>query len=149
MRPACSPGKTRRRPNSTEESVKSLVAEDDVTSRMILKKFLSQYGECDVAADGREAVEAVKGAQQKRRRYDLVCLDLEMPVMDGHQALQAINQLDRAANGLRTTRIIVTTAQTDMGSITRALLGKCNAYLMKPIDTGRLRSELENLGLIK
>jgi len=131
-----------------EDSVKSLVAEDDVTSRMILRRFLSQYGECDVAADGREAVLAFKDAQQKRRRYDLICVDLGMPVMDGQQALREINRLD-AAGGLRTTKIIVTTAQTDMESITNALLGRCHAYLMKPIDTGKLRSELVELGLIQ
>jgi len=116
---------------------------------MILKKFLSQYGECDVAADGKEAVQAVKDAQQKRRSYDLVCLDLGMPVMDGQQALREIHKLDVAAGGVKTTKIIVTTAQTDIGSITNALLGRCNAYLMKPIDTGKLRSELEELGLIR
>jgi len=128
--------------------VKSLVAEDDATSRMILKKFLSQYGECDVAADGREAVQAVKEAQQKGRRYDLVCLDLGMPVMDGQQALREIHKVDTAAGGFRQTKIIVTTALTDIGSITNALLGRCNAYLMKPIDTGKLQSELKELGLI-
>jgi two-component system chemotaxis response regulator CheY len=131
-----------------EESLKSLVAEDDVSSRMILKKFLSQYGECDVAADGKEAVQAVKEAKQKGRGYDLVCLDLGMPVMDGQQALREIHKLDMAAGGLKPTRVIVTTAQTDIGSITNALLGRCNAYLMKPIDTTTLRNELEELGLI-
>jgi two-component system chemotaxis response regulator CheY len=115
---------------------------------MILKKFLSQYGECDVAADGREAVQAVKEAQQKGRRYDLVCLDLGMPVMDGQQALREIHKVDTAAGGFRQTKIIVTTALTDIGSITNALLGRCNAYLMKPIDTGKLQSELKELGLI-
>jgi two-component system chemotaxis response regulator CheY len=129
--------------------MKSLVAEDDVTSRLILQKFLSQYGECDVAVDGRQAVQAVKDARKKNRSYDLVCMDLGMPVMDGQEALREIHKLDAAAGVLAPIRIIVTTGQTDMASITNALLGKCNAYLMKPIDTGKLRSELLELGLIK
>lgn len=128
--------------------MKSLVAEDEVTSRMILKNFLSQFGECDVAANGGEAVQAFRDAQQKRRRYDLVCLDLGMPVIDGQQALREIHKMDVAAGGSKTTKIIVITAQTDMGSITNALMGRCSAYLMKPIDTGKLRGELEELGLI-
>ncbi|MGD0911143.1 MAG: response regulator [Terracidiphilus sp.] len=129
--------------------MRSLVAEDDVTSRTILQKFLSQYGECDVTVDGRQAVEAVKDAYLKHRGYDLVCMDLGMPVMDGQQAIREIHKLDAAAEVLNTTKIIVTTGQTDMSSIANALIGGCNAYLMKPIDTGKLRSELLELGLIK
>ncbi len=129
--------------------MKSLVAEDDVTSRMILKKYLSTYGECDVVADGREAVQAVKEARKKRQRYDLVCLDLGMPVMDGQQALREIHTEEMAAGELRTTKIIITTGQTDMNSITNALIGKCSAYLMKPINPEKLRCELQELGLIK
>ena len=129
--------------------MRSLVAEDDATSRMILKKFLSVYGECDVAVDGREAVKAVKDARKKNRSYDLVCMDLGMPVMDGQEALREIHKLDAAAGVVQRTRVIVTTAHSDMESITNALIGKCNAYLMKPIDAGVLRRELQELGLIQ
>ena len=129
--------------------MKSLVAEDDVTSRLILQKVLSKYGQCDVAADGRQAVEAVRDALQKNQSYDLVCMDLGMPVMDGQAALREIHKLDAAARVLNPTKIIVTTGQTDMASITNALIGRCNGYLMKPIDIAKLCSELQELGLIK
>ncbi|MFZ1085734.1 MAG: response regulator [Terracidiphilus sp.] len=129
--------------------MRSLVAEDDVTSRMLLKKILSAYGECDVVVDGREAVQAVKDAREKHQKYDLVCLDLGMPVMDGQQALREIHNQDVAAGELRSTKIFITTGQSDMKSITNALIGKCNAYLMKPINPEKLRCELKEFGLIK
>jgi len=129
--------------------MKSLVAEDDITSRLILQKVLSKYGQCDVAADGRQAVEAVKDALQKNQSYDLVCMDLGMPVMDGQEALREIHKLDAAAKVLNPTKIIVTTGQTDMASITNALIGRCNGYLMKPIDIEKLCNELRELRLIK
>ena len=129
--------------------MRSLVAEDDATSRTILPKFLSHYGECDAAVDGKEAVEAVKDALEKHRRYELVCMDLGMPVMGGQEAIREIHKLDSAAGVMPGTRIIVTTAHSDMENITNALIGKCNAYLMKPIDQGKLRSELQELGLIE
>jgi two-component system chemotaxis response regulator CheY len=129
--------------------MKSLVAEDDVTSRLILRKLLSQYGQCDVAIDGRQAVEAVKDALKKNRSYDLVCMDLGMPVMGGQEALREIHKLDAAAGVLNPTKVIVTTGHTDMASIANALGGGCSAYLMKPIDTGKLRKELQEMGLIK
>jgi two-component system, chemotaxis family, chemotaxis protein CheY len=116
---------------------------------MILKKFLSQYGDCDVVVDGRQAVEAVKNARQERRSYDLVCVDLGMPVMDGQQTIREIRKQEGESRALRATKIIVMTAASDMDNITNALIGKCSSYLVKPIDTGRLRGELQELGLIK
>ena len=129
--------------------MRSLVAEDDVTSRMILKKFLSLYGECDVAENGEEAVQAAKEAQRNRQSYDLICLDLSMPVMGGQEALREIRKLDAISRTFTPTKIIITTSLNDMKNITDALVGKCNAYLMKPIDPGKLRAELEELGLLK
>jgi two-component system chemotaxis response regulator CheY len=129
--------------------MRCLVAEDDATSRVLLQRFLSKYGECDIAVDGKEAVQSVKAARQAKRSYDLVCMDLHMPVMNGQDAIREIREQEAAAGILRPAKIIVTTAQTDMGSITLALLGKCNAYLMKPIDTRKLSSELQAVGLLK
>ena len=128
--------------------MRSLVAEDDKTSRTILRHFLSQFGECDVVEDGRQAVEATHKARQQRKGYDLVCMDLRMPEMNGHEAIREIRRQEATAGVLRTTKIIVTTAHSDMESITQALLGKCNSYLVKPIDTRKLLSELQELGLV-
>ena len=72
-----------------------------------------------------------------------------MPVMNGHEAIREIRQYERANGILRPTRIFVTTALDDMASVTEALLGKCNAYLMKPIDLNILRQELQAVGLTK
>ena len=127
--------------------MRCLVAEDDVTSRIVLQKFLSKYGECDIVVNGMEAVQAVKKARMERRSYDLVCMDLHMPVMDGQEAIGEIRTQEAEAETLRKMKIIVTTALSDMSSITNALLGKCNAYMMKPIDIAKLQVELRNLGL--
>jgi len=129
--------------------MKCLIAEDDATSQVLLLGVLSQFGECDIAVDGKEAVEAVNKARQNRRSYDLVCMDLHMPVMDGQEAIREIRKQEAEAGVLKTVKIVVTTALSDMDSITNALLGKCNAYLMKPIDARKLLSELQELGLTK
>jgi len=129
--------------------MKSLVAEDDATNRKLLQRYLSRYGTCDVALDGKQAVDAVGLARQSQQSYDLVCMDLRLPVMDGQEAIREIRKQEVAAGAAKFTQIIVTTVHSDKESVTTALLGQCNAYLVKPIDTAKLKRELKNLGLIE
>ena len=128
--------------------MKSLVAEDDATSRVLLQTFLSQYGECEIAVDGKNAVDAIKHARLEGKDYDLVCMDLNMPVMNGQLALREIRRQEAELGASKAVKIIVTTSHSDMDSITNALLGKCNSYLVKPIDIKKLVSELQEFGLI-
>jgi len=127
----------------------SLVAEDDATNRKLLKAFLSRYGNCDIAVDGKEAVNAALLALQSHRGYDLVCMDLRMPLMDGQEAIREIRKQEAALGAAKPSKIIVTTIHTDTDSITGALLGRCNAYLVKPIDTAKLLAELKTFKLIE
>jgi CheY-like chemotaxis protein len=76
-------------------------------------------------------------------------MDLRMPVMDGQEAIRDIRRQEVAGGVEKRARIIVTTIHTDTESITGALLGRCNAYLVKPIDTAKLKTELKALGLIQ
>lgn len=62
--------------------MKILLAEDDFATRKFMSKFLEQYGDCDIAVDGMEAVDAFLMALESDEGYDLVCLDVMMPVMD-------------------------------------------------------------------
>jgi len=128
--------------------MKSLVAEDEATSRKVLQAFLSQFGPCDIAVDGKEAVDAVRFARQNSESYDLVCMDLRMPEMDGQAAIREIRKQEITACTLKDVKIIVTTAHSDIESITEALKGRCDGYLVKPIDTGKLHTDLKAFGLV-
>ncbi len=72
-----------------------LIVEDDFTSRRLLQKILAPYGECDIAVDGKEALEAFTLAVREGRRYRLICLDIMMPEMDGQQVLKKIRQMEK------------------------------------------------------
>jgi len=129
--------------------MKSLVAEDDATNRKLLQTFLSRYGVCGIAVDGKEAVNEVRAARQNRQSYDLVCMDLRMPLMDGQEAIREIRKQEAVSSVLKPAKIIVTTVHTDMEDVTKSLLGGCDAYLVKPIEIAKLKKELKTLGLIQ
>src|ERR1035437_6224900 len=82
--------------------MKTLVVEDDFTSRLVLHTFLSRYGECHIAVNGKEAVEAFRCALETGLRYDLICMDIMMPEMDGREAVKQVRALEEAGGTLST-----------------------------------------------
>ena len=127
-----------------------LIAEDDFTSRKVLLKFLSEYGECDVTVDGMEAIDAYLMALEEDSPYDLVCLDVMMPVLDGYQALKNIRDIEREKKipEEKIAKIIMTTALNEEKNVKKAFELGCTVYCAKPIDMVKLKSTLEMLGLI-
>jgi two-component system chemotaxis response regulator CheY len=131
--------------------MKTLIVEDDFTSRLLLQEFLKSYGSSHVAVNGKEAVEAVRLALESSEPYHLICLDIMMPEMDGHQALKQIRGMEEAKGILSTSgaKIVMTTALSNMKNVSQAYSALCDAYLVKPIDRQKLLQELRKLGLIK
>lgn len=127
-----------------------LIAEDDFISRKLLMRFLSKYGECDVTVDGHEAIEAFKMSLDAGENYDLVCMDIMMPVIDGYEALQQMRELEkiRQIPEEKSTKIIMTTALNEGKHVTKAFRLGCNAYAGKPIDKDKFENELRKLELI-
>ncbi len=72
-----------------------LLAEDDLTSRMFMQKYLSRYGECDVVMNGLEAIDKVERSIQDNKMYDFICLDIMMPKVNGLTALKEIRKLEK------------------------------------------------------
>lgn len=129
--------------------MRTLIVEDDFTSRLLLQTLLARYGECHIAINGREAVEAFRLAQADRRGYDLVCMDITMPEMDGHQAVQEIRHLEQAVGPPHSrVTIIVTTSSSDRADVGMAREEDCDGYLLKPIDARRLKGLLQTRDLI-
>jgi two-component system chemotaxis response regulator CheY len=130
--------------------VKTLIAEDDFTSRLILQQFLKSYGPCDIAANGREAISAAYAALEAGEPYDLICMDIMMPEVDGQEALRKIRhqELARGIVSSKWSKIVMTTALSDMSNIRSAGLELCDGYLIKPIKNAKLLEELRSLDLI-
>lgn len=127
-----------------------LIAEDDFASRKVLLKFLSEYGECDVTVDGMEAIDAFLMALEEGQPYDLVCLDVMMPIMDGYQALKNIRKIEKDKQVVEedAVKVIMTTALNEEKNVKKAFELGCTVYCAKPVDMDRLRETLEKIGLI-
>ena len=130
--------------------MKTLIVEDDFTSRLLLQEILLKYGPAHVAVNGVEAMAAYRAALEAGERYDLVCLDIMMPEMDGQQALHEIRRLEESHGILSThgAKIIMTTALSDMKNVSKAYYSLCDGYLVKPIDRATLLDELRRFKLI-
>ncbi len=130
--------------------LKILVVEDDFTSRKVLCGMLSPYGDFDVAVNGKEAVRAFSDALDNGERYDLICLDIMMPEMDGQDALKAIREIELQKNisGSESAKIIMTTALSDSKNLMQAFQEQCEAYIIKPIRKEKLLEQLHLLGLV-
>lgn len=130
--------------------MKALIVEDDFTSRLLLQELLKSYGPTHLAVNGQEAVEAFRLALEEGRPYELICLDIMMPEMDGQTALNKIRQLEESKNIFSTdgAKIIMTTSLDDPKNIIAAFSGLCDAYLVKPIEKAKLLERLQELRLI-
>ena len=131
--------------------MKTLIVEDDFTSRLLLQTFLSRYGECHIAVNGREAVEAFRISSEHGSPYDLICMDIMMPEMDGKAAVKYVRAMeeDRGVHSTHGVKIIMTTAVTDIKEVIQSFRELCDAYLFKPIDTAKLLGELKTFHLVK
>jgi two-component system, chemotaxis family, chemotaxis protein CheY len=126
-----------------------LVVEDDFISRRLLCRYLEPYGECDVAVNGNEAISAFKQALTAGHFYDLICLDIMMPGMDGQETLKRLRTLEREMQvpENRVVKVVMTTALEDHSNVMAAFSNSCDGYVVKPIEKRRFIETLQETGL--
>jgi two-component system, chemotaxis family, chemotaxis protein CheY len=130
--------------------MKILIAEDDFASRKFLYKLLSQYGACDMTVDGIETVEAFAIAQDMGEPYDLLCLDIMMPKIDGLKALKTIREFERK-KGIKESekcKVIITSALSETEVAFESFSTGSEVYQTKPIDVEMFRDAMKKLQLI-
>jgi two-component system chemotaxis response regulator CheY len=130
--------------------MKTLIVEDELTSRVLLRELLKRFGPPQVAMNGADAVEAVRVALEAGEPFDLITLDIEMPEMDGQEALRRIRKLEEEA-GIELdgrAKVIMSTSHADRDNVLEAIASQCDYFLVKPIDGRALLEEIKRLGLI-
>ncbi|MEO5345808.1 MAG: response regulator [Magnetococcus sp. YQC-9] len=128
-----------------------LIVDDIPENRSLLADILKPFAHCDVATNGQEAVEIFEAELVDGTPYDLVLLDIMMPIMDGQEALKKMRALEQEFQVTEENRaaIIMVTAVDALSEITEAFdVGGCTDYLNKPITRGKLLVKLSDLDLI-
>ncbi|MBF0162601.1 MAG: response regulator [Magnetococcales bacterium] len=134
--------------------MKILIADDHMVYREVLKTMLRPYGECVVVEDGEQAVLAFEEALQAKEPFSLVLLDIQMPHMDGQEALLQMRQMEKRVYGptldiKEYACIIMQTSVDDPRALITAFKkGHCNGFINKPVDKEELLDKMKRHGLI-
>ncbi len=120
---------------------RALVVDDNATNRRVAELLLQSVGTDVVSVeDGQQAVDAFR-----RERYDVILMDMMMPVMDGLAATETIRQIE-AEQRLRHTPIIMLTASSLPEHITASMDAGADLHLLKPINAAALFDALNVVG---
>lgn len=130
--------------------MRTLIVDDDSASALVLQRLLARYGECRTAINGSEGIRVVSEARKSGKPFDLICLDLNMPEMDGQTTLEEIRSMesDLGIDYFNRTRIVMITGTHDKSSVLKAIHAQCDGYIVKPIQKLKLLEELHRLRLL-
>ncbi len=126
--------------------MRTLIVEDDSVSRMMLQDMLEEYSEVTCVANGAEALKIFLS-----EKFDLICLDLNMPQLDGHEVLAYIRAYENAT-GLKLgkgSKVLITSIMKNPLHVFRAFRGTADGYLAKPFELEQLISYLRDFNLIE
>lgn len=121
-----------------DKPLKVLVADDNETNQMIISVILKRLGcNTDIVSDGRQAVQAVLD-----KSYDVIFMDVSMPVMDGLEATQEIRNLPADKSSVK---IIALTAYTQEEDKLKVFNAGMDAFLSKPVFRNDIVSEINKI----
>jgi two-component system chemotaxis response regulator CheY len=130
--------------------MRTLIVDDEYICRRVLQEMMKPYGETETVGSGEEAIEAFRLALDEKRPFDLVCLDIEMPGIDGHDTLTRLRAIEaqHGIAGRKAAKVFMTTVRNDPENVFASFRKQCEAYLIKPITSAILRQQLAAVRLV-
>ena len=129
-----------------------LIVDDDELSRRILQSFMSEFALCDIASNGREGYDLFERAIIDGRPYDLICSDVIMPELSGHEMVSRIRGREASLPiiGYIRTKIFMVSASGSPENMTHAILdNECDDYIVKPFHRDTLKALLLKYDLLE
>lgn len=123
-----------------------LVVDDEYVALTKMVGLMSEYGECDAATNGQQALDLFRKAILQGRPYDLATLDIELPDKNGIQLLHELNEREEST-GKRSIKLVISVAGTTR-NILQAAANHCDAFIVKPVKRVVLTEKMEQLGFI-
>jgi len=127
--------------------MRSLIVDDDDIGRLMLVTFMEEFGPCDEAADGQQALQLFDLAEAQGSPYTLICLDIVMPVMNGTVTLHGIRERD-AQRGKRTKVFMISACSSPQDIENAFFEGDCDDYVVKPFQREAICQMLQRHKLI-
>ena len=127
-----------------------LIVDDEPACRHLVALCLKPHGTISQADNGPSALAAISSALGQRQPFDLIMLDISMPVIDGQVALRTLRLMEEA-HGVplgKGAKVIMTTGHGDPRTVMQAFRGTADGYLVKPLDPAKLTELIAGLGLI-
>ncbi|MCK5229068.1 MAG: response regulator, partial [Desulfobulbaceae bacterium] len=129
--------------------MKILIVDDEITSRVKAETILSQYGECDMAASGSEAIDKFVQAHESGRPYDVITMDIHMPELNGIQTLKQMRDWETSHNiqvgyGVK---VVMFTADDDPKVVSSSFRELCDAYVIKPFNSKKIADGMMLAGI--
>ena len=127
--------------------MKSLVVDDVEINREMLAVFLTGHGTTETAEHGEEALEKIETAMDSGGHYDLICLDINMPGINGHETLRRIRELEERRGCNRATVFMVTASSSPDDMMDALMHGACDDFVTKPLIQKNFEKLLQRHGL--
>jgi len=125
-----------------------LIADDAKLNQILVTKALEEYGELVIVENGLEALIEFRNALKLGIPFDLICLDIEMPNLNGIETLLAIRKIEENKN-IKKSIIFMITGSKDITRILDSFEGKANAFIVKDSNMkNRIDTELKNHGFV-
>jgi two-component system chemotaxis response regulator CheY len=127
-----------------------LVVDDDPATRLCLATVLGAAGQVDSMPDGEEALAAFALALDEGRPYGLVCMDINMPRLNGQEALKGLRALEAARKiplG-QEAKVVMISSCDDTGNVCEAYFhGLADGFVKKPLRVQEFREQMRAMGV--
>ncbi|GAB7022807.1 response regulator [Salidesulfovibrio brasiliensis] len=128
-----------------------LIVDDDERFAELVSLKLGEFGSCDVATGGEDALEIFERRLKEKSPFDAVFMDIVMPEMDGHEVVRRLRQLEKryGVNAVKSFKLIMLTAHSDIDNVGRSFFDSlADAFLTKSNMQGGLQSAMRDARLI-